>query len=101
MCTCAIKTVRVNDHGVGSFDTAVLRRILFAVVYLPRDCPSYWEVVTKIQHGTGWDVPYSPMCLMVQWDGMDTRDWGYSVGLGGMSHTVLALSNVVGLPKSH
>ena len=37
---------------------------------------------------TGWDVPYSPMCLMVQWDGMDTGNWGYSVGLGGMSHTV-------------
>ena len=24
--------------------------------------------------GTGWDIPYSPMCVMVQWDGMDTRD---------------------------
>ena len=32
---------------LASIDTAVLRRILFAVVYLPKDCPNYWEVVSK------------------------------------------------------
>lgn len=28
-------------------DTDVLRRILFAVEYLPTDCPDYWEAITK------------------------------------------------------
>ena len=64
-----------------------------------QSCVSDDTVDWGIQHGTGWDVPYSPMCLMVQWDGMDARDWGYSVGLGGMSHTVLEPFQCSGTPK--
>ena len=39
---------RIQQHVVimyiASIDIAVLR---LAVVYLPKDCPNYWEVITK------------------------------------------------------
>ena len=33
--------------NVLDIDPASLRRILFPVVYLPTDCPHYWEIVSK------------------------------------------------------
>ena len=35
-----------------------------------------------------WVGSYSPKCVMVQWGGMDARDCGYRVELGGISRTV-------------
>lgn len=36
-------------------DVAILRRALFASVYLPRDCPNYWNIVTQFAKGNSND----------------------------------------------
>lgn len=48
-------------------DQASLRRILFAAVYLPTDCPHYWEVVSKFAGlGTGSKIDAEKVKIAVE-----------------------------------
>lgn len=48
-------------------DVGVLRRALFASVYIPKSCPNYWCIVTKFANGNSSDnVDTSTVKVMIE-----------------------------------